>query len=127
MLMMYVYAVRVIWAQRSSVRAAMVRHADAMKTTILGTLVRVFARVWHVLAIVYFTVLLAIAQIDQHEAMSFMADATIQTLVAVAVGAFILAALSSLLSRRIRLSDEIKQRLPLLESRLNSYVPAVIK
>src|SRR5690606_1258674 len=60
MLMMYVYAVRVIWAQRSSVRAAMVRHADAMKTTILGTLVRVFARVWHVLAIVYFTVLLAI-------------------------------------------------------------------
>src|SRR5690606_10548513 len=127
MLGVYIYAIRVVWSRHRSVRATLMLHANAMQTTVFGTLVRVFARIWHVLAIAYFTVLLVVTQVDQSDALSFMANATVQTLAAVAVGAFILAILSSMLARRIRLSDDLKQRLPLLEDRINSYVPAVIQ
>src|SRR5690606_17370365 len=52
---------------------------------------------------------------------------TLQSAIAIGVGLLLSAALGSLLSRRLALPEEIRTRLPMLESRLNAYIPAVLK
>ncbi len=127
MLGVYVYAVGVIWANRVVLRARLIARAEKASTAFVGTLTRILARVWHMLAIAYFTVLLVVSQIDPQSALPFMARATFQTVCAVVLGGMLASVLSSLLLQRIRLSDDLRRRLPMLEARLNAYVPATIK
>ena len=127
MLGVYVYAVRVIWGHRHLLRQRLIVRAEHASAAFFSALIRMLARVWHVLAIAYFTVLLVVSQTDQQGALLFMAKATFQTLAAVALGALLASVLSSLLMHGILLWDDLRQRLPMLEARLNSYVPATIK
>ena len=127
MLGVYVYAVRVIWKNRSSVRERLERQAQSSATAFFSTLIRMLARTWHTLAIIYFTVLLVASQIAPTEALPFMAEATLQTLIAIGLGLLLSAIANALLSRRVSLSEELRARLPMLELRLNSYIPAVLK
>ncbi|GAA5231614.1 mechanosensitive ion channel [Verticiella sediminum] len=127
MLCVYVYAVSVIWRNRKLIRDRITRRAQHASTAFFGTLLRVLARTWHVLAIAYFTVLLVASQVDPAGALPFMAAATAQTVLAVGIGMLISAILTLLLSRHIRLSADLNRRLPMLEARLNSYVPATLK
>lgn len=127
MLGMYIYAVRVIWTNRALIRERLVQRASVASTAFFATLMRLLARVWHILALIYFTVLLVVSQVDPVDALPFMARATAQSIVAIALGLLISAILTALLSHPIRLSEEMRTRLPLLEARINSYVPATIK
>ena len=127
MLGVYIYGVRVVWKNRHAVRAGLVRRAEQSSTAVFGTLLRVLGRIWHLIALAYFTMLLAVSQADQDQALVFMTRATIQTVAAVVIGLALAATLSSLLSRRIQLPDDWRRALPLLESRINAYVPATLK
>ena len=127
MLGVYIYAVRVIWRNRVLLRERLERRAQIASTAFFGTLIRILAKVWHILAIGYFTVLLIVSQIATESALPFMARATSQTLIAVALGLIISAALTAVLARRIELSASVRERLPMLEARINSYVPATLK
>lgn len=127
MLGMYIYALRVVWNNRALIRERIVERANQTSTAFFATLLRLLARVWHILAIIYFTVLLVVSQVDPVDALPFMARATVQSLVAIALGLLVSAILTAILSHPIRLSDEIRARLPLLEARVNSYVPATLK
>ncbi|MGO1765697.1 MAG: mechanosensitive ion channel domain-containing protein, partial [Advenella sp.] len=127
MLGMYIYAVRVVWNNRLLIRERVVKRANQTSTGFFATLLRLLARVWHILAIIYFTVLLVVSQVDPVDALPFMARATIQSIVAIVAGLLISAILTAVLSHPIRLSDEMRSRLPLLEARINSYVPATVK
>lgn len=126
MLGVYVYAVGVIWRNRQRVRERL-EHSGSRRTTFLGTSPRLLARVWHWLGIGYFTVLLVVSQIDPANALPFMVAATLQTLLATGLGSLVIVLLNALLARPVRVSDELRARLPMLESRLNSYVPATIR
>src|SRR5690606_14080261 len=66
-------------------------------------------------------------QIDQQDALPFMAQATLRTLIVAGVATLLAAALSSLMTRRITLAADLRRRLPLLENRLNSYVPGAVR
>lgn len=127
MLGVYIYAVRVIWRNRTSVRDRMERYAEDSLTAFFSTLVRMLARIWHALAITYFTVLLVVSQIAPRDALPFMAEATLQTLLAIGIGVLLSAIVTAALAHRITLSNRLRQRLPLLEIRINSYVPAALK
>lgn len=127
MLGVYIYAVRVIWRNRILLRERLERRAQVASTAFFGTLIRILAKVWHILAIGYFTVLLIVSQIATESALPFMARATGQTLIAVALGLMISAALTAVLARRIELSTATRERLPMLETRINAYVPATLK
>lgn len=126
MLGVYIYALRVIWTNRQLLRDRLNRRADTA-SAFFGTLLRMLARVWHVLAIAYFTILLGASQLAPDQALPFMARATAQTVIAVGLGLLLSAILTSALARRIRLSDHWRGRLPMLEARLNAYVPAALK
>jgi small-conductance mechanosensitive channel len=56
-----------------------------------------------------------------------MAEATLQTLIAVGLGVLLSTMVASALTRRITLSEELRARLPMLEARINSYIPAALK
>src|SRR5690606_1663609 len=127
MLCVYIYGVRVVWKNRKTVRDELIQRADQSSTAIFSTLLRVLGRVWHLLALAYFTVLLIVTQAEQDQALTFMVHATIQTLIAIAIGLILAAALSSLMSRRVQLPDHWRGRLPMLENRINSYVPITLK
>ncbi|MGB3432633.1 mechanosensitive ion channel domain-containing protein [Achromobacter sp.] len=126
MLAVYVYAVRVIWRNRQSVREHLDRRA-AGATTFMGSRLHILARVWHVLGIGYFTILLVVSQVDPTNALPFMARATAQTLLVIGVGSLLILLLNAVLAKPIRLPDDLRKRLPLLEARVNAYVPATLK
>jgi small-conductance mechanosensitive channel len=127
MLGVYVYAVRVIWRNRHDVRARIEQCAETASNAFFATLYRIAGRLWHWVGLAYFTALLVATQADQQNALPFITEATLRTLVVAGVATLIAAILSSLLARKVRLSDDIRKRLPLLESRLNSYVPGAIR
>src|SRR5690606_4821760 len=67
MLGVYIYGVRVVWKNRHAVRAGLVRRAEQSSTAVFGTLLRVLGRIWHLIALAYFTMLLAVSQADQDQ------------------------------------------------------------
>ena len=127
MLGVYIYAVRVIWKNRASIRSRLINRARLSSTAFFGTLLRMLARTWHLLAIAYFTVLLVVTQVDPAGSLPYMVHGTLQSGLAIGIGLLLSAALTALLSRRITLSHDLRTRLPMLESRLNSYVPAALR
>jgi len=127
MLGVYIYAVRVIWTNRHDVRGRLEQRAESASNAFFSTLYRIAGRLWHWLGLAYFTALLIATQVDQRDALPFMAQATLRTLIVAGVATVLGAALSSLLTRRITLSSDLRRRLPLLERRLNSYVPGAIR
>lgn len=127
MLFVYIHATRIVWKNRRAVRDGLMHQAEQSSAAVFGTLTRVLARTWHFIALAYFTTLFVVSQIHQQEALAFMARATVQSLAAILLGLLASAILSSLLARRVRLPDDWRRVLPLLEDRLNAYVPALLK
>lgn len=127
MIGVYVYSVRKIWINRQTVRQGITQYASRVTSSTLNSLLRMLARLWHVLAIAYFTVLLVISQTDPVGALAFVTFASLQTLLAVGLGVLVSSFLSAMLGRRIRLPRDLRARLPLLEERINAYVPAGLR
>lgn len=127
MLGVYFYAVGVIWRNRARVREGLLTRAERASAAVFGTLIRVLARTWYLIAIAYFSVLLVVSQADQQQALAFMLAATLQSGIAIAVGALLAAALSSSLARHIALPENWRNISPSLESRINAYVSPALK
>ncbi|CAM4159369.1 mechanosensitive ion channel domain-containing protein [Bordetella tumulicola] len=123
----YVYAVHIIWRNRFVLRDHLRQRAQRMSIGSFGTGLRLLARTWHLLAIGYFTVLLVVSQVDTDEALPFMVKATVQSAIAIGVGTSIILVLAGLLSRPIRLPEDLRRKLPMLEARVNAYVPATLR
>lgn len=126
-LVVYIYAVGVLWSRRHAVTDTLLKQAEHADGAFSGTLLRIIARVWVWLALLYLTVLFFVTQGDQQNALSFMAKASGQTLLALLLGGVASLVLSSLLSHRLHLSARWNHAFPLLEERLNSYVPVSLR
>lgn len=81
---------------------------------------------WHVLAIVYLFALLVVWFANPEEALPFMLGATAQSLLAIVIGSLVVGFISRFVNVGLRLPADISQRLPLLEHRLQAFVPAVM-
>ena len=127
MITAYIYAVRIIWRNRNLLREHLKQRAERASIHSFGTALRLLARSWHFLAIGYFTVLLIVSQVDTQEALPFMVQATVQSVVALAVGSLVIMLLATMLAQRIRLPEDVRRKLPMLEARVNAYVPAGLR
>lgn len=92
-----------------------------------SVILRALGHVWHLLAVSYFVVLFFLSQFDFAGSLRFMMAATIKSLVIIGLGALISGLLSRWISRRITLPDDVNRRYPLLQKRINSYIPAGLK
>ncbi|WP_276199081.1 mechanosensitive ion channel domain-containing protein [Chelatococcus sp. XZ-Ab1] len=87
----------------------------------------VLSRIWHVLAIVYLVALFAAWLSNPFTVLPFMLRATVETGIAVLVGSLVTAFITRALRGGMSLPDDVKARLPLLEARLNAFIPSVLR
>ncbi|RYD92180.1 MAG: mechanosensitive ion channel, partial [Sphingobacteriales bacterium] len=92
-----------------------------------GQLLLLIGRYWHVFAVVYLLALLVVWFANPNRALPFMLGATAQSLVAVLVGTLLFRFIARFVTRDLHMPGEIKDKLPLLETRLQSFVPTVMQ
>ncbi len=117
----------IVMQNRARVRGAFETLAQRMQSPFGRISLNMAARVWHLVATAYLAAILVTSILFPEQALPFMIAATVQTLVAVAVGIALAALLTQVILRRIRLGDEMRVKFPLLEARLNAYVPTALK
>lgn len=121
-----VMAIVVILQSRGAVREGLRRRAEA-RGDVTSRMLASAGRVWHVLAITYVVVFFAIWVSRPGEALSYMLTATGKSLIAVLVGFLVVTAVSRAILGGLRVPQEMRERLPLLESHLNAFVPNILK
>ncbi|NGO89424.1 MAG: mechanosensitive channel protein [Halomonas sp.] len=127
MLLAFVYAVAVVLKNRVRLRNNLNLMGD--RSTLMASRVslHLFARTWHLFALLYFLMVFVLTLTRPGDALPFVLMATLKTLVAVVVGLLLSTFLTQTIGRRIQLSDDLRRKLPLLEARLNSYVPNALR
>src|SRR3546814_21023856 len=84
-------------------------------------------RVWHVFAILYVLIFFVVWVSRSGDALTYMLAATGKSLAAVLVGFLIVTAVSRAITGGLRVPQEMGERLPLLESRLNAFIPNILR
>ncbi|WP_148252517.1 mechanosensitive channel protein [Aidingimonas lacisalsi] len=127
MLGAFVYAVTVVLKNRLSLRQSI--EQSAAKATLQASRVtlNLLAKLWHWLAIAYFLMVLLVTLIRPDDALPFVAAATFKTLIIVGIGALLSNLLTQTIGRQITLTAPLRDRLPMLEKRLNAYVPNILR
>ncbi|WP_423821070.1 mechanosensitive ion channel domain-containing protein [Salinisphaera sp. SPP-AMP-43] len=123
----YVYALKVIFSNRKLLTERLKQKAETASIGFFSVLYRLFARLWVLLAVIYFTWLFVASQIDPAGALPFMLSATIQTALIAGIGVGLSGLLSRAIGHRMVFPDSIRDKLPMLEARVNSYVPTALK
>ncbi|MDR5866369.1 mechanosensitive ion channel domain-containing protein [Halomonas koreensis] len=127
MLGAYAYAVTVVLGNRQRLRDGLQRKAKDTTMAASRVSLQLFARTWHLFALAYFSVVLVLTLTRPDNALPFVLLATLQTLVAVLGGMLVSSFLTQTIGRRIRLGDDLRRKLPMLEPRLNRYVPTALR
>ncbi|MCE8053153.1 mechanosensitive ion channel [Halomonas desiderata] len=123
----FIYAVAVVLKNRLRIRDELNAMAARSDFTATRISLQLFARTWHLFALAYFLMVLVLTLTRPADALPFVLMATLKTVVVVVVGMLLSSLLTHSIGRRIRLSDDMRRKLPLLEPRLNSYVPNALR
>lgn len=123
----FLYALVIILQNRVLVTERIGAHARSADLVFSRVLLGMLARSWHVLAIGYFAALTIVTVLRPEDALPFMLAASLQTLVAVGIGVFVSVLLSQVISRGFHVAEETRHRFPMLEDRLNSFLPNAMK
>ncbi len=127
MLLAFIYATLMVLKNRTKVRAALEAKAEQATMSPSRVALRLLGKLWHLLAIGYFLVVLLVSVVRPEDALPSVAAATLQTLIIVGLGLLLSGVLTQLIGRRITLSDDLRRKLPKLEMRLNAYIPTFLK
>lgn len=120
-------AIAIVLQNKSRVRTRLAEKTEAVSNDFLSTIYAFLARFWHLAALVWLVALFVVWLVNPQEALPFMARATAETLVAIAIGAIVTTLISKLISGGLHVPENVKARLPLLERRLNAFIPAILK
>ncbi|WP_193065764.1 mechanosensitive channel protein [Hafnia alvei] len=126
MLALTVYAIGLILVNRLRIQKEITTLGNR-SLAFFGVFLHALSHIWHILAIVYFLVLFLLSQFDPGSSLAFMMSATIKSLIVVGSGALISGLLTRWISRRITLPADIKLKYPMLERRVNSYIPSALQ
>ncbi len=93
----------------------------------IGRVLAAIGKQWHVLVIVYLLALLVVWFANPETALPFMIAATVQSGFAILIGSLVVGFITRFVSAGLSLPEDVRERLPLLETRLKSFVPAVMR
>ncbi len=122
----YMYVLVLVFRHRRSVGGVIQRAAAHARTGPGRALLGGLARTWHLIAAVYATVLFVGGQVDPAGTLAFVVRATGMSLAMALAGLLAADGLGRLKRRHIRLPEDWQRRMPMLEHRLNAYVPAMV-
>ncbi|WP_200339168.1 mechanosensitive ion channel domain-containing protein [Rhodovibrio sodomensis] len=121
-----VMAILVILQNRRPVRDGLRRHATE-RGDMTARVAAQIGRVWHIAALAYVLALFVVWVSRPGDAMTYMLMATGKTIGAVLIGFLVVSAISRAIAGGLHVPDEMRERLPLLEGRLNAFVPNVLR
>lgn len=127
MLTSVLIGILIILQNKREVRHALSWRSRAGKEDPLSKSLAVIGAYWHLIAIFYLVALLVVWLTNPEEALPFMLGATVQSIIAIVVGTLIISFISRFINAGLRLPDDVKERLPLLETRLQAFVPRVMQ
>ncbi|MGX1096803.1 mechanosensitive ion channel domain-containing protein [Amorphus sp. MBR-141] len=122
-----VMTILIVLQNKTRVRGFLHRRMEAGKTDALGRFFAFLGNHWHQITILYLIAFFIVWLVNPIEALPFMLRATVESLIAIVVGVLVTAFISKAISLGLRLPADVKERLPLLETRLNAFVPTVLK
>lgn len=124
-------AVTIVFQNKAAVRDAILawsaRMSDRQRGDPTVLVLRFVGFTWHLVMTALFTGAFISWLVNPEEAMVFYLEASGRTLVAIALGTLILTFMTRAITSGMRLPDDLKLRLPMLEQRLNAFVPGVLK
>ncbi|WP_411705761.1 mechanosensitive channel protein [Edaphovirga cremea] len=126
MLALTLYAIGLV-AQNYRIIQNEINQLAERSMAFFSVILRGLGHVWHLLAIAYFVVLFFLSQFDAPDSLTFMMGATVKSLLVIGVGVLVSGLMSRWILRRISLPDDLNRRYPLLEKRVNSYIPSGLK
>ncbi|MGP2689305.1 mechanosensitive channel protein, partial [Serratia nevei] len=126
MLALTLYAIWLILHNRKPIQQQINLLAER-SMAFFSVILRGLGHIWHLLAIAYFLVLFVLSQFDIGNSLRFMMSATVKSLLVVGVGALLSGMLTRWIFRRISLPTDVNLRYPMLERRINSYIPNGLK
>ncbi|WP_252108215.1 MULTISPECIES: mechanosensitive channel protein [unclassified Halomonas] len=127
MVLAFIYAVAVVLKNRVRLRDNLSDMSRQSTMTASRLSLRLFARTWHLFALLYFLIVFVLTLVRPGDALPFVLFATLKTLVAVVIGILLSSFLTQFIGRRIELSADLRRKLPMLEHRLNSYIPNALR
>lgn len=127
MALAFLYAVTIILQNRSVISHHLQNRAQGAELAFSRMLYSLAAKLWHLAAIAYVAALGLVTLLRPEDALPFMVQATVQTLGAIAIGVFVAIVIAQLLGRNIHIPEETRHRYPMLEARLNAFVPTTLK
>ncbi|MCC5971338.1 MAG: mechanosensitive ion channel [Pararhodobacter sp.] len=120
-------AILIVLQNRAPVARALRARHERMPNDLIGRVEAFFAGFWHWLAIAYLVALFTVWTTRPAEALPFMLRSTLHSVIAVVVGIAIMALISRAIVGGMRLPEDVRRNLPLLEERLNAFVPTILK
>ncbi|WDR06900.1 mechanosensitive ion channel [Devosia rhodophyticola] len=107
---------------RESVTDWLTRHTKALDSDFQ----RLMVRSWHVPVLTYLIILFAVVMLWPAAVMMAMLLATAKIIVAVVLGLIVASLLNRLILSGVKLPPNLSERVPLLEKRLNAFVPRAL-
>ncbi len=122
-----VMAIVIILQKKSKVGEAIRDYGEGLPGISSRRALQLIGGVWHIFAIFYVVALFLVSVTRPDRAMEYMLVSTAQTLIAIAAAALVMAVIRRAITGGMRLPEDLKARLPLLERQLNHYVPTILK
>ncbi|WP_298220257.1 mechanosensitive ion channel domain-containing protein [Halothiobacillus sp.] len=122
-----IYALHTVFCQRRALRAALLTIAQRHPIGMVSWLLSALAHSWHLLATLYICMVFLVGLTRPTDALPFIARATGYTALVI-IGALLLSGIVvQLLGGEVRLKDRHRKKVPLLERRLNIYLPWLVR
>lgn len=122
-----IFSVQTVLQQQRVIRVAVLRIAERHPSGVVAWLLGVLAHTWHFLAVLYIGMVFLVGMTRPSDALPFIAKATGYTFLYVAAALLLSALITQLLGGEVRLKDHHRRRMPMLERRLNNYMPWLLR
>ena len=119
-------AIIVVLQNKDNVRNWLRDLAERRRFNGFGRIVIAVGQYWHVIVITYLLAILVAWFANPTGALPFMLGATAQSAIAIAIGTLIASLIGRFVAVGLLLPQDMRERLPLLESRLQAFVPRVM-
>ncbi len=122
-----IMAIVVILQNREGLRRVLEARARVRDGDVVARLLLMLAKAWHLVAIIYCIAFFVTWVVRPQDALPFMIRATAESIGLIVLGVLVTGVISRAITGGLRLPEEVRNRLPLLETRLNAFVPAVLQ
>lgn len=122
-----VIAILIILQNRVQVRRRLFAAREAGRHDLLAQASHFAGQFWHVVAILYLVGVFFVWLVNPLRALPFVLGATVESVAIGIIGGLVIAFVSRLVNISVRLPEDVRLRLPLLEPRLRAFAPRVMQ